>query len=322
MVLTVTINPLLEYRYEINSLKKNSTMRSSREYNYAGGKGINVSRQLNRLGLDNQALLFLGGLNGKKLRKALDEDKINYSAVNTHYETRTASLLMSEEDGSVTTVIGNNAGPDQKEIEEFKHRLEKMIFNCSTVVFAGSSPSEKAAEIFAYGIDLANKLDKVSVLDTYGTALRECIDKAPTILHNNIGELESSLAADLSEESRILEFLDNLYSKGIKLAFITDGSKDSYASKFDFKFRVNSPKVDARDATGSGDAFVAGVIYGFEKAMVFDDIIRFASAAGAANATSWETCSSDMTLIEKLTASVNIISVGKKMKMINDDPTI
>jgi hypothetical protein len=56
--------------------------------------------------------------------------------------------------------------------------------------------------------------------------------------------------------------------------------------------------------------------------MVFDDIVRFASAAGAANAASWETCSSDPDLIEKYTGSVDIIPVGKKMKIINDDPTI
>ena len=189
MVLTVTTNPLLEYRFEINTLRHNSTMRAVREYNYAGGKGINVSRQLNRFGLNNQALLFLGGLNGKKLRKSLEADNINYSVVNTHAETRSASLFMSLDDGSVTTVIGKNFKPDLKEIEEFRHRLEKMMANCSTVVFAGSSPSDEAGEIFTFGIELANKLDKVSVLDTYGSALRECINKAPTILHNNINEL-------------------------------------------------------------------------------------------------------------------------------------
>ena len=76
------------------------------------------------------------------------------------------------------------------------------------------------------------------------------------------------------------------------------------------------------DTTGSGDAFVAGIIYGFEKAMVFDDIIKFASAAGAANATSWETCNADIKLIEQIIQSVAVTPIGKKMKIINDDPTI
>jgi 1-phosphofructokinase family hexose kinase len=322
MVLTVTTNPLLEYRFEINSLKPNSTMRAVEEYNYAGGKGINVSRQLSKLQLKNQALLFLGGLNGKKLRKSIEADGINFSVVNTKSETRTASLLMSKEDGNVTTVIGKNSPPGSKEIEEFKNRMEKMMTNCSTVVFAGSSPSEEAGEIFKYGIGLANSLDKVSVIDTYGSLLKDCIDKAPTVLHNNVTELESSLAVKLSEEKDKLDFLNYLYSKGIKLAFITDGGNESYASKFDFKYKMIPPEIDVMDATGSGDAFVAGVVYGFEKSMVFDDIIKFASAAGAANAASWETCSSDITLIEKFIESVDIVPVGKKMKIINDDPTI
>jgi 1-phosphofructokinase family hexose kinase len=322
MVLTVTTNPLLEYRFEINALKPNSTMRAVEEYNYAGGKGINVSRQLNKLQLKNQALLFLGGLNGKKLRKSIEADGINYSVVNTHSETRTASLMMSKEDGKVTTVIGKNFPPGLKEIEEFKSRLEKMMTNCSIVVFAGSPPSEEAGEIFKFGIELANKLDKVSVIDTYGSLLQDCIDKAPTVLHNNVAELESSLAVNLSGEKDKLDFLNYLYSKGIKLAFITDGGNESYASKFDFTYKMTPPEIDVMDATGSGDAFVAGVVYGFEKSMVFDDIIKFASAAGAANAASWETCSSDITLIENFIESVDIAPVGKKMKIINDDPTI
>ncbi|MCK5343130.1 MAG: hypothetical protein KAR20_06990, partial [Candidatus Heimdallarchaeota archaeon] len=61
MVLTVTINPLLETRYEIDSLIQQSTMRAVKEYNYAGGKGINVSRQLNKLKIENLALTFSGG---------------------------------------------------------------------------------------------------------------------------------------------------------------------------------------------------------------------------------------------------------------------
>jgi tagatose 6-phosphate kinase len=322
MVLTVTINPLLETRYEVESLIQQSTMRAVKEYNYAGGKGINVSRQLNKLDLQNHPLFFLGGLNGKKLRKALDAESINYSVVNTHAETRSASVFMSINDGKVTTVIGKNSPPDSKEIEEFKNRLEKMMANCSTVVFSGSSPCEEANEIFVYGIDLANKLDKVSVLDTYGSHLRDCIDKSPTVLHNNVNELESSLGIDLSEEQAKLDFLDHLYMKGVKLSFITNGSKDSYASKFDFKYKITPPAIDVMDATGSGDAFVAGMIYGFEKAMVFDDIIKFASAAGAVNATSWETCNADIDLIEKFKEKVEITSIGKKMKIINDDPTI
>lgn len=322
MVLTVTINPLLETRYEIDSLIQQSTMRAVKEYNYAGGKGINVNRLLNKLGLQNHALLFLGGLNGKKLRKVLDGDNINYSVVSAHAETRTASLFMSVNDSKVTTVIGENSPPDSKEIAEFMNRLEKMMANCSTVVFAGSSPCNEANEIFINGIDIANKLGKVSVLDTYGNHLQDCIDKSPTVLHNNVSELESSLAVELKEEKGKLDFLDHLYSKGIKLSFITDGNKDSYASKFDFKYKITPPKVNAMDATGSGDAFVSGIIYGFEKSMVFDDIFKFASAAGAANATSWETCNADIGLIDQIKRTVAVVPIGKKMKILNDDPTI
>ena len=65
MILTVTINPLLEKVLFFNLLDNNTAQRSYKEELRAGGKGINVSRQLNMLGVENLAFTFLGGNNGK-----------------------------------------------------------------------------------------------------------------------------------------------------------------------------------------------------------------------------------------------------------------
>jgi 1-phosphofructokinase family hexose kinase len=320
MILTLTINPLLERRLFFDSIEIGKPNRSLREIYYAGGKGINVSRQLNCLGIKNTACTFLGGNNGKLLRHALNEDKIDFTVVSIKAETRLADVIIEEKDKRVTTFFGLNSSVTSEESSDLKSKLDKMIQNCSIVVLSGSSPGGTTNDIFPFAIELANKHDKISILDTYGAHLKNCIDSAPTVIHNNIDELEKSLGVSLSREKDKLTLLDELYSKNIKMAFITDGANPSYASKFNFHYKIINPKVDLYDATGSGDAFVAGLTYGLENNLVFEDFIKTASALGAVNASKIGTCDVAPNEIEEYISQVCVIPIGKEMKIIDDSP--
>ena len=321
MILTVTLNPLLENRFYYDSVELGVSNRSKSHEFKAGGKGINVSRQLNYLDIKNIALTFLGGNNGKILRKILFEEDINFTAISTKSETRLAALAVEKTPARLTTFFEPNNAVSKNEVDQFKSKLEKMMQNCSVVVFSGSSPSTEADEIFSFGIQLANKLDKMSVLDTYGNHLQACIDAAPTILHNNVSEIEKSLSIDLSTEEKKIEFLKGLYKKGIKLAFLTDGDNAIYASKFDFTYKISPPIVDEIDSTGSGDAFVSGIVHGIEKGLVFDEFVKTASALGAVNASKWDVCASTLEETKKLIPQIAITTIGKKLKLIDDSPT-
>jgi len=320
MILTVTLNPLLERRLFFHSVELGKELRASNEVFSAGGKGINVSRQLNLLGMKNSAFTFLGGNNGKILRNILTEEKIDFTVQSSKSETRSADLIIEENPFRVTTFFGVNSIITKEEAEEFKHKLDKMIQNCSVVIFSGSSPCKATDDIFPYGIELANKYDKISILDTYGNHLKKCIDATPTVIHNNLHELKNSLEENFSIENGIRNYMYSLNSKGIRLIFLTDGANPFYASKFDFHYKIYPPKVYTIDATGSGDAFVAGLAYGLEKSLVFEDFLKRATALGALNAANLETCKVKPEESEKLMDLVSIEPIGKKMKVIDDSP--
>ena len=320
MILTVTINPLLERRLFYNEIEPGKNHRAYKEFFTAGGKGINVSRQLNLLGIKNSAFTFIGGNNGKIFRHLLNAEKIDFSLVATKSETRSANLIIEENKPRITTFFGLNSSFTSEEAAEFKHKLDKMIQNCSIVVFSGSSPCETTNDIFPYGIELANRYDKISILDTYGAHLKDCIDSSPTVIHNNIAEVEKSFGVSLEDEKSKMDYLKELYSKKIKLAFLTDGANSSYAAKFDFDYKITPPKVKAIDSTGSGDAFVSGIVYGMENSLVFNEFVKIASALGAANAAKWETCSVSKEELNSYLDQVKIDTIGKKMKIIDDSP--
>lgn len=320
MILTVTLNPLLEKRFFFKAVELGKSHRSFKEELSAGGKGINISRQLNLLGMKNSAYTFLGGNNGKLLRSILAHEQIEYSSVSTRSETRSADLII-EENNRVTTFFGINSEITKEESYHFKEKLEKMIQNCSIAVFSGSSPCKETDDIFPYAIELANKHDKISILDTYGAHLSDCIDSLPTVVHNNVSEVEESLGISLKRETEKVDYLDHLYKKGIKLAFLTDGPNPFYASKYDFHYRIIPPYINEFDSTGSGDAFAAGLVYGLENSLVFEDFVKIAVALGAANASMLETCRVSKEIMDRYISGINIEPIGKRMKLIDDSPT-
>lgn len=320
MILTVTINPLLEICLTYNEVSSPGENRNGKLIYRAGGKGINVSRQLKFLETKSFGFTFSGGANGKMFRSVLEKEELQFSFIKTDSETRIASVITDESNKSVSTYFQENNFVNTEEANEFKSKLDKMIQNCEIVVFSGSSPCSVADDIFPFGIYLANKYDKVSVLDSYGDHLAKCIDASPTILHNNVDEIEKSLQVKMKSEKDKLAFLDHLYQKGIKQAYITDGGHSVFASNFDFHYKITPPEVSSVHPTGSGDAFVTGLIYGWHNDFVFAETCKLAAALGAANAERLDICTSNLADVEELRKRVVLSPAGKKMKLLDDSP--
>lgn len=320
MVLTVTLNPLLERRLNYSSVKYGEGNRNGISELRAGGKGINVSRQLNKLSVDNNMLTFAGGQNGRILKDILYKESLKPVLIRTESETREALIIVEKDSARITTCFEKNQDITDKEANEFRDKLFKMIPNYEMIVFSGSIPSENLSSIIPDAISLCNELDKVSICDTYGTHLQDCINAKPTVLHNNISELKNSLGIELENEEHITGFLKELYSKEIKQAYITNGNSSFYASNFDFIYKVGLPEIKEIDSTGSGDAFCAGLVYGWDNDLVFEETLKTAAALGAANASLYETCSVELNEALKYMNDITVKNIGKKMKQVDVTP--
>jgi len=320
MILTVTINPLLEQRLTFNKIEHEGKNRNGKLVNAAGGKGINVSRQLNKLGVENLALTFAGGMNGKLLRSSLKNEGINFSIINTVSETRICTVTLDSSSKKINYYFSENQKIRNDEVDKFLSKLEKMIQNCEIVIFSGSSPCKETDGILPAGIEIAKKYGKISFCDTYGDHLNHCYSAGPTVVHNNIDEIEDTLNINLQDRKDKLDFLDLLYQKNIKQVFLTNGSEKSYASNFDFHYEVSVPKITSVDSTGSGDSFLAGIANGWQKNMVFTDQLKLATALGAANASTFNVSNVEIHDAQKLSDDIEILPVGKKVKTIDDAP--
>jgi 1-phosphofructokinase family hexose kinase len=321
MILTVTLNPLLERRISFNSINYGRENRSGVLKVKAGGKGINVSRQLKNLNVDNLALTFAGGLSGKEFKDVIHHEGIKSFLVRTESATREALIFIDESGKSLTSCFDANSEISSSEAEEFKIKLEKMIPNYEIIILSGSSPCRMTDSIFPAAIECGIRNDKIIICDTYGKHLSDCLGAAPTIIHNNIDEINNSLNLKLQGDDEKISFLNSLYEKNIKQAYITEGAKPFFASNFDYHFRIQAPMVSAVDSTGSGDAFTAGLAYGWQNDLIFEDTLKTAAALGAANAATFEVCNLAVNDYIDLRDFVIITPVGKKMKVVDVTPT-
>ncbi len=77
MIYTVTLNPSIDYVVQVNSFDLGAVNRAEKDMKFPGGKGINVSRVLHRLGVENIALGFTGGFTGQFIKECITGGRCN-----------------------------------------------------------------------------------------------------------------------------------------------------------------------------------------------------------------------------------------------------
>ena len=71
MIYTLTLNPSIDYVVHMDAFISGITNRTAAEEYYVGGKGINVSCILSRLGHTSTALGFTAGFTGREIENVL-----------------------------------------------------------------------------------------------------------------------------------------------------------------------------------------------------------------------------------------------------------
>lgn len=93
MIYTVTLNPALDKTVEIPGMALDTVNRITEMRTDPGGKGINVSKVIAKLGGDSRAVGILGGESGRTLEKLLENE--NFTTQFRFVEGRPARISKS-----------------------------------------------------------------------------------------------------------------------------------------------------------------------------------------------------------------------------------
>ena len=101
-IYTVTLNPALDKTVQVSNFAVDQVNRITWLRQDAGGKGINVSKVIAKLGGESTAIAVLAGQTGKWIADTLGENNIKVQAISVPGETRTNLKIVDTEGGPGT----------------------------------------------------------------------------------------------------------------------------------------------------------------------------------------------------------------------------
>ncbi len=267
--LIINANPLLNLVH-IGDLVHGAINRVDKLAMHAEGKGVNVARVLTRLGHSVWLTGFAGGHSGAWLRDQIRQEGIKDAFVETAAPVRVGFMASSDQDHHPTTVLPNGFPVTASECARLLEKVEALLPQVRLIIISGSVPDPVANGLYAEILKLCFRASLPCWLDAHGPAL----DRA---LESNYPPL---LAKPNSEEYAQTDCWHR-----VSELHITNGAGPvEIRLAGDERWQLSPPLIQQRNPVGCGDCYLAGLAHGWLLDWPFEDRLRVASAAGAANA--------------------------------------
>jgi tagatose 6-phosphate kinase len=305
MIVTVTLNPMLDKTVAVAGIAIGQITRAENVTTIVGGKGVNVSRQLFHLGTRSLATGFVGGEIGGLLERLLTEEGLTHRFLRVAGMTR-EGVTYRHADGTMTCIFEPPHRVTHAEADALVALCAQSICRGDLVVCCGSSPCPEADTVYAEIFRNARKNGAQTVLDSYGRVFHEALATVPDFIKLNRDECEQARGALLRTETEFRDALDRFLSAGVRYTVITDGPRTVYAATDQGHWKITPPAVRAVNPTGSGDSMLAALLHGMEARWPMERTLRFGVAAGTTNAARWELACASLQEIEMFLPDVHL----------------
>jgi fructose-1-phosphate kinase PfkB-like protein len=283
---TLTGNLLWEKTLSFGTWEPGRTHRASIETFQVGGKGINVSRMLNRLGYPNRALAFAGGATGAECGAWLAGQGVDFLSFPAQQATRIGVVVRGGGKAD-TTFLGPDVPPGAAGVCACSDFLDAQPGGC-TLAVCGSLPGWEDPEFDPLRAALDRWFSRGSVaVDTYGPPLDWLASRPASLVKVNRAEFDG-LFPPAERATGVAERLRRIRNaRPVGAWVVTDGPNPVWW--VDGQGECSSlvpPAVREISATGSGDVLLACALYGLlELRLPLRDAVAFALPHAAAKAS-------------------------------------
>ncbi|QZE12119.1 1-phosphofructokinase family hexose kinase [Mycoplasma sp. Ms02] len=253
MIYTITFSPSIDY--VINSEKSfdQNGLNRVEEYEFVpGGKGINASVVLKRIGFENQAITFLGGSTKLMFENLLSQENVNLYTIENQADTR-INIKMFAPNGHFEINGKRTEISENEKTELFK--LVNQFQKDDLVMIMGVVQESILFEL----MQLLNEKEIPFLLDVDSNKFKEILKYKPLLIKPNLDELERILNKKLNNETDIVAGLKELISLGAKNAMMSNGKKGSYfISQEGEVYKSELQPIDNIVSTvGAGDTLIS-----------------------------------------------------------------
>ena len=302
MIYTLTLNPSIDYVIDVENLELGKVNRTSKDFKFPGGKGINVSRILGNQKIDNIALGFLGGFTGKFIEDNLKALGVKTEFIKVKGDSRINVKIKSNEETEI-----NGAGPmiTSEELDSLFNRLDQLVEG-DILVLAGSIPSTLPKDLYLQIQKRVSKKNVKVVVDTSGKALLEAIKNKPFLIKPNNHEIEEIFDVKINSEKELIKYGKDLVSLGAENVIISMAGDGALLITKDGVFKGNAPKGEVKNSVGAGDSLVGGFLAKYVENKDLIASFKNGIASGSASAFSL-----DLALAEDVNKLLPIIKIEK-----------
>lgn len=300
MIYTLTFNPSIDYVINVEDFKPGKINRVVNEYKYAGGKGINVSRVLKNLGIDNKALGFVGGFTGEFIISSLKSQGVDSDFIRVNGDTRINVKLKSKEETEI-----NGAGPDidEKSLNKLLEKIEKL--NCDDfLILAGNVQKTLPRNIYSIIQEKCTHKSLKVVVDTTGEALTTTLKYKPFLIKPNTHELEEIFNVKISCREELIHYGERLREMGAENVVISMAGNGALLLCKEGIYHASAPKGVVKNSVGAGDSLIAGFIGSYSKNSDLVEALKRGAATGSATAFSLDLCKKED--VEKLLTEIKV----------------
>jgi len=278
VIITLTGNLLAERTFEFRDWEPGKTQRAARESFQVGGKGVNVSRMLARLGARTLALCFAGGATGDECLRWLDAHGVAHHAFRGRMPTRAGLVVRTTGAGASrpeTTFLGPDVAPDAASLAACAAWLDAQPA-AHALAFCGSFPGWETPAAAPLRDAIERRIAHAAAgvgnvhVDTYGAPLEWFVEKPVALVKINRAEFdrlapvpapasapENSMPARLAAARRRWPAVRNWV--------ITDGPRPIWcaagAAHDDAPFSLQPPAIRENSPTGAGDVLFACILH-------------------------------------------------------------
>ncbi len=298
MIYTVTLSPTMDCYIHTEYISVGGINKTVEKGILPGGKGVNCSQMLTRMGVDNIATGFVGGVMAETLIRALDATGVKHDFITVDKNMVRLNIKVQHGDesgvGDATLETDFNQQYNKvfshDEIRKITNYLASMIRSGDTVILAGSAP---VGQPQIYGEIIAgirshptchNGKNVYFIVDTSGEALKYSLDAKPFLVKPNKEELAEVMFL-LTGEPVSIETVEDVIacSKELQRAgalnvITTMGAEGAVLvgfrgrASFAHPVETDTPVVNT---VGAGDSFVAGFAFWMDaRTMELDKEVR------------------------------------------------
>ncbi len=283
MIYTVTLNPALDKTVEIPGMALDTVNRITEMRTDPGGKGINVSKVIAKLGGESCAAGILGGGSGKMLEKLLEGEPFATRFRFVEGQTRTNLKIIDREGHTNTDINEPGLTVTDADLDALLHELLAELRPGDIVVLAGSLPKGAPQDTYRTWTAACKKAGARVFLDADGALLAEGLKAAPYLIKPNDDELSRLAGKKLETLEELTAEGRRLLERGIERVVISLGGRGALYLRKGSTIYAEGLKVPVGSTVGAGDSVVAALAYAEAQGLSEEEAVRLSTAAGAAN---------------------------------------